>query len=163
MGTSTTHVVCHHQVRIFNTSFAYLFWLANNIKIKYNLQGTSWSRHFPKGGPGCIFCEYSEHVSREPPNSSLFMANIYFPEKKLNLRPIGMWSLDNPSVVSRMLYPAHIYWTYMLVSIDNEHEKYTFYWRFKCQLLFALSDIHTNFLFLTFRGPTFFLENYIRI
>ena len=25
MGTSTTHVVCHHQMRIFNTSFAYLF------------------------------------------------------------------------------------------------------------------------------------------
>ena len=25
MGTSTTHVVCRHQMRIFNTSFAYLF------------------------------------------------------------------------------------------------------------------------------------------
>ena len=35
MGISTTHVVCCHQMRIFNTSFAYLFWLANNKKIKY--------------------------------------------------------------------------------------------------------------------------------
>ena len=35
MNTSTTHVVYRHQMRIFNTSFAYLFWLANNKKIKY--------------------------------------------------------------------------------------------------------------------------------
>ena len=35
MGTSTTHVVCRHQMRIFDTLFAYLFWLANNTKIKY--------------------------------------------------------------------------------------------------------------------------------
>ena len=35
MGTSTTHVVCLHQMRILNTSFAYLFWLGNNKKIKY--------------------------------------------------------------------------------------------------------------------------------
>ena len=69
MGTSTTHVVCRHQMRILNTSFAaYPFWLANNKQFKYNLQGTSW--HFPKGGPRCIFCEYSERVSREPRNSS---------------------------------------------------------------------------------------------
>ena len=34
-GTSATHVVCHHQMRIFNTSFAYLFWLANNKNVKY--------------------------------------------------------------------------------------------------------------------------------
>ena len=26
-GTSTTHVVCRHQMRIFNTSFAYSDWL----------------------------------------------------------------------------------------------------------------------------------------
>ena len=32
---STTHVVCRHRMRIFNTSFAYLFWLANNKKVKY--------------------------------------------------------------------------------------------------------------------------------
>ena len=25
-------MVCHHQMRIFNTLFAYLFWLANNRK-----------------------------------------------------------------------------------------------------------------------------------
>ena len=35
MGTSTTHVVCHHRMHIFNTSFAYQFWLANNKKVKY--------------------------------------------------------------------------------------------------------------------------------
>ena len=34
-GTDTTHVVCCHRMRIFNTSFAYLFWLANNKKVKY--------------------------------------------------------------------------------------------------------------------------------
>ena len=34
-GTSTTHVVCHHQMRIFNTSFAYLFSLATDKKVKY--------------------------------------------------------------------------------------------------------------------------------
>ena len=32
MGTSTTHVVCCHWMCIFNASFAYLFWLANNKK-----------------------------------------------------------------------------------------------------------------------------------
>ena len=35
MGTRTTHVVFLHQMCIFNTSFVYLFWLANNKKIKY--------------------------------------------------------------------------------------------------------------------------------
>ena len=33
-GTSTTHMVFRHQMHIFNTS-AYLFWLANNKKVKY--------------------------------------------------------------------------------------------------------------------------------
>ena len=37
MGTSSTHVVCRHQMRIFNTSFAYLFLLANDKK-KSNMQ-----------------------------------------------------------------------------------------------------------------------------
>ena len=32
MDNSTTHVVCCRQMRIFNTLFAYLFWLANNKK-----------------------------------------------------------------------------------------------------------------------------------
>ena len=35
IGTSTTHVICCHQMHIFNTSFSYLFWLANNKKVKY--------------------------------------------------------------------------------------------------------------------------------
>ena len=44
MCTSTTHVVCHHRMRIFNTSFAYLFWLANNKKsqIFRVLYGLHW-------------------------------------------------------------------------------------------------------------------------
>ena len=40
MATSTTHVVCCHQIRLFNTSFAYLFWLANNKKS--NIQSSVW-------------------------------------------------------------------------------------------------------------------------
>ena len=41
MGTSTTHVVYLHQMRIFNTSFAYLFRLANNKKI--NIKSSVWA------------------------------------------------------------------------------------------------------------------------
>ena len=41
MGTSTTHVVCRHQMRIFNMSFAYLFWLAINKKL--NIQSSVWA------------------------------------------------------------------------------------------------------------------------
>ena len=32
VDTSTTHVACRHRMHIFYTSFAYLFWLANNKK-----------------------------------------------------------------------------------------------------------------------------------
>ena len=78
MGTSTTHVVCRHQMGIFNTSFAYLFWMANNKEIKYaiidmpNVKSDlrSLPIYAPKGSPHCIFCEYSEHASQEPQNSS---------------------------------------------------------------------------------------------
>ena len=35
MGTSTTHVVCRHRLRISNNAFAYLFCLAINEKVKY--------------------------------------------------------------------------------------------------------------------------------
>ena len=35
VDTSTTHVVCRHRMRVFYTSFAYLFWLANNKEGKY--------------------------------------------------------------------------------------------------------------------------------
>ena len=34
-GHNTTHMVRRHQMRIFNTLFAYLFWLANSKKGKY--------------------------------------------------------------------------------------------------------------------------------
>ena len=44
---------------------------------KANLKSTSWPA--PKGGPRCIFCEYSERVRQEPQNSSLsyFHASYY--------------------------------------------------------------------------------------
>ena len=35
VGTDITHVVRRQQICIFNISFAYLFWLANNKKGKY--------------------------------------------------------------------------------------------------------------------------------
>ena len=41
MSTSTSHEVCRHQVRIFNTSFAYLFCLAYNKKS--NIQSSVWA------------------------------------------------------------------------------------------------------------------------
>ena len=34
MGTSTTHVVCRHWMRIFDTSFAYVL-IGYNKKVKY--------------------------------------------------------------------------------------------------------------------------------
>ena len=36
VGKSTTNMVCHPQMCILDTSFAYLFWLANNNKGKYS-------------------------------------------------------------------------------------------------------------------------------
>ena len=59
-GTSTTHVVCHHLMRLFNTSLAYLFWLANNKKVKYHefcmgyidetwYVGSDGHKHYPCG------------------------------------------------------------------------------------------------------------------
>ena len=36
VGRSITNMGCHHQMCIFNTSFAYLFLLANNKKGKYS-------------------------------------------------------------------------------------------------------------------------------
>ena len=45
MGIITTHVVCCHQMLMFNTSFAYLLWLANNNnnkKISY-IQSSVWA------------------------------------------------------------------------------------------------------------------------
>ena len=48
MGISATHVVCRHQMRIFNTSFGYLFWLANNKK-KSNIQSSVWATLMKRG------------------------------------------------------------------------------------------------------------------
>ena len=41
LGTCVTHVVCHHQMRILNSSFAYLFRLA--ITRKANIQSSIWA------------------------------------------------------------------------------------------------------------------------
>ena len=57
VGTGVTHVVCHHRMRILNSSFAYLFWLANNKKGKYQefcidytdetwYVGSGWHRYY---------------------------------------------------------------------------------------------------------------------
>ena len=35
VGTYITHAFCCQQICIFNISFAYLFWLANNKRGKY--------------------------------------------------------------------------------------------------------------------------------
>ena len=39
VGTSTARMVCCHQMHMFDTSFAYLFWLANNKK-RANIQSS---------------------------------------------------------------------------------------------------------------------------
>ena len=106
LGTSVTHVVCRHQMRILNSSFAYLFRLA--ITRKANIQSSIWATvmklgwyvtqvlpmcsvvvdaHikyliciFPQGGPRCIFYEYSERVSREPRNSSYTLLISFVPK-----------------------------------------------------------------------------------
>ena len=36
VGRNITNMVWHHQMHIFDTSFAYLFWVANNNKGKYS-------------------------------------------------------------------------------------------------------------------------------
>ena len=43
VGRSSTNMVCHHKMHIFNTSFAYLFWLGNNNKGKYSEFGMAYS------------------------------------------------------------------------------------------------------------------------
>ena len=104
------------------TSFVYMLWLANKKKGNYPRESSVWAtltklgilvvsgsggtcithvsvitecayliphlhicynkkegksppapRHFTKGGPRCTLCEYSECVSREPRNSSVFI------------------------------------------------------------------------------------------
>ena len=42
VGRSTTHMVCGHWMHIFNTSFAYLFWLAYKKNISRVLYGLQW-------------------------------------------------------------------------------------------------------------------------
>ena len=37
-GGTSIHMICRHQMLISNTSFAYLFWLANNKTKKTNKQ-----------------------------------------------------------------------------------------------------------------------------
>ena len=60
VGRSTTKVVFHHRMHIFNTSFAYLFWMANNSKGKYSefcmdyseetwYVGSGGQKYYPRG------------------------------------------------------------------------------------------------------------------
>ena len=52
VGTDITHVVCSQQMCIFDISFAYLFWLANNNKGKYPEFYISYSVEIWYGGSG---------------------------------------------------------------------------------------------------------------
>ena len=88
MGTSPTHVVCRHQTRILNTSFAYLFWLANNKK-KSNISPA----HFltlPKDGT--------------PPNPSTIDVMVGSPSKKqMRVRDM-LQSLGNLFLLRLIIY-----------------------------------------------------------
>ena len=59
-GQKYINVVCHHQMCIFDTSLAYLFWLVNNNKGKYSefcmgyidktwYVGSGWQKYYPCG------------------------------------------------------------------------------------------------------------------
>ena len=112
VGTGTTHMVCCHQMCIFKTSFAYLFWLAKFItkKKKADIQSSLWAAGMkfgmwvvlgtstthmipPGGGPHCIFREYSKPISQELQNFSYFIyyqtivysLMINFKKKKKNM------------------------------------------------------------------------------
>ena len=60
VGRNSSHLVCHHQMCIFDTSFAYLFWLADNKTGKYPefsmgysdetwYEGSSEQKYYPQG------------------------------------------------------------------------------------------------------------------
>ena len=65
LGTRVTHMVCCHRMRILKSSFAYLFWLANNNQGKYPefyiciwatvmklcvwILGSAWCKCYPHG------------------------------------------------------------------------------------------------------------------
>ena len=55
---STTHVVCCHQMHIFNTSFAYLFSLVNNKNDKYPEFFMGYSDKTWYGGGGSVGHKY---------------------------------------------------------------------------------------------------------
>ena len=66
VGRSTTHVVCRHQMHIFDTSFAYLFWLANNKKMRV-VYGLQWQNLVCGSGEGHSIYQSDIQV---PPSTS---------------------------------------------------------------------------------------------
>ena len=68
VGRSTTHVVCCHRMCIFNTSFACLFWLANNKKA--NSQSSVWPTVM-KRGMWVVFGIRITHVCLSSPNEHI--------------------------------------------------------------------------------------------
>ena len=61
-GTNTTQVVCRHRMRIFNTSFAYLFCLANNKKS--NIQSSVWAALMKLGLWGSVGSDGHKYYPR---------------------------------------------------------------------------------------------------
>ena len=70
MATSTTHEVCRHRMHIFNISFAYLFWLADNKQVKYPKFSECYMGYIDEtwyvGSDGHMYCYYPCGLS--PPN-----------------------------------------------------------------------------------------------
>ena len=101
MGTSTTHVVCRHRMHIFNTSFAYLFWLANNKK-KSNIQSSIWTTWMKRGmwvvmgtGTTHVVCRHQMRIFNTSFAYLFWLAN----NKNINIQSsvwatlmkLGMW------------------------------------------------------------------------
>ena len=93
MGTSTSHVVCRHQMCIFNTSFAYLFSLSNN-KIKVNIQSFVWATVMKRGmwvvvGTS-ITHQVCDHWMCIFNNSFAYM--LWLANKKRQLSRVSVWA-----------------------------------------------------------------------
>ena len=100
MGTNTTHVVCRHRMRIFNTSFAYLFWLANNKKVKYSefcmsyidetwYVGSDGHKYYPCG------CRHQMHIFTTALAYLFWLAN----NKKVKYSEFCMGCIDKTCYV----------------------------------------------------------------
>ena len=69
VDTSTTIVVCRHQMCIFNTSFAYQFWLANNKKAK--IPRSVWATVTKRGMWVVVVGIRITHVCLSSPNANI--------------------------------------------------------------------------------------------